>query len=149
MFQMLGNSGLGNNQQFESGLGGIEEDVEYKRNGFNDGGISGINELGGFNGGNSMRNGYQNGYRPLGQVVDDEKYDDRNRDTDDEQGDDEDQDDDDFVRMNTLLGSTGLSKYTMEFMSNGIKTKEQLMNVPTEFVSFIIPDMKDQERFFE
>merc|ERR1712083_547609 len=159
-----GMNGGSGNAQVDRILNLLQQNQQFQTD---DGGLGGF---GGLNGGNGRSNGFgngrgsaakglfngfgngMNGYRPMETMddsKDDETYWNRSRDTDDEQGDDEDDDDDDFVEMKTLLGKAGLSKYTMDFMSNEIKTKEQLMNVPAEIVSFIIPNVKDQERFLD
>merc|ERR1719242_997479 len=54
---------------------------------------------------------------------------------------------DDFVEMEKILSRVGLSAHTVTFMNNGITTKEQLMNVDAEWVSILIPDARDQDKF--
>ena len=83
---------------------------------------------------------------------DDQKYWNGTRDTDDQRSSDDDDDaadddNDEFVEMNKLLTRAGLSKYTMEFMSNGVETRQQLMEMDVNLVSFIIPNRMDQEKF--
>merc|ERR1712130_264826 len=83
---------------------------------------------------------------------DDQKYWNGTRDTDDQRSSDDDDDaadddNDEFVEMNKLLTRAGLSKYTMEFMSNGVGTRQQLMEMDVNLVSFIIPNRMDQEKF--
>merc|ERR1719242_1199012 len=112
-----------------------------------------------FSNGNSNGNGNGLVHHDYGMVNgggdgdDDEKYWNASgsRDTDEDDESDFAQNymngNDDFVEMEKILSRVGLSAHTVTFMNNGITTKEQLMNVDAEWVSILIPDARDQDKF--
>jgi len=69
----------------------------------------------------------------------------------DSDGGKENEDDDRFVTMERLLwrADPALSKYTLQFMDNGVDSEDALRNVPEEFVAIIIPNAGDQRKFLD
>merc|ERR1712087_580287 len=73
--------------------------------------------------------------------------------SDDDEDDDDDDDDDEeqmhYIQIKRVLSRMKLGKYAANFINNGIKTMQQMMEIDPSFIPLLIENQKDQKKFVE
>merc|ERR1712228_282194 len=68
------------------------------------------------------------------------------------ESDDDDDDDEEqmhYIQIKRVLSRIKLGKYAANFINNGIKTMQQMMEIDPSFIPLLIENQKDQNKFVE
>merc|ERR1712228_395600 len=63
--------------------------------------------------------------------------------------DDDDEEQMHYIQIKRVLSRMKLGKYAANFINNGIKTMQQMMEIDPSFIPLLIENQKDQNKFVE